>query len=159
MFDGSIGENIAYGKPGAGNEEIIIAARSAEAWEFINKLPQGLDTPVGERGVRLSGGQRQRISLARAILKDPPILVLDEATSAVDNETEAAIQRSLVKISINRTVIVIAHRLSTIVAADNIVVLHEGNIVEHGVHQSLLDSGGHYARQWQVQTGLNQQRL
>ncbi len=153
LFDGSIAENIAYGKPEATREEIINAARSAEAWEFIAKLTNGLDTPVGERGVRLSGGQRQRLSLARAILKNPPILVLDEATSAVDNETEAAIQRSLAKVSIDRTVIVIAHRLSTIVNADNIVVLHEGRIAEQGVHQALLEAVGPYARQWRVQTG------
>ncbi len=153
LFDGSIADNISYGRPGATIDEITLAARSAEAWEFIEKLPEGLNTAVGERGIRLSGGQRQRLSLARAILKNPPVLVLDEATSAVDNETEAAIQRSLAKISIDRTVIVIAHRLSTIVAADNIVVINNGQIAEQGTHVELLEYKGHYANQWRVQTG------
>ena len=116
-------------------------------------LPEGLDTPVGERGVRLSGGQRQRLSLARALLKDPPILVLDEATSAVDNETEAAIQRSLKRIGHKRTVIMIAHRLSTIVDADSIAVIEGGKVLEQGTHRELLEQDGAYANQWRVQTG------
>jgi ATP-binding cassette, subfamily B, bacterial len=153
LFEGSIRDNIAYGRPDASEADVIEAARTAEAWEFIQALPQGLDTPVGERGVRLSGGQRQRLSLARALLKDPPILVLDEATSAVDNETEAAIQRSLAKIGHGRTVIMIAHRLSTIVHADEIVVIDGGRVVEQGTHAELLDSGGRYTAQWKVQTG------
>ncbi|MCE8050097.1 ABC transporter ATP-binding protein [Halomonas daqingensis] len=153
LFEGSIRDNIAYGKPDASEEAVIEAARTAEAWEFIQALPQGLDTAVGERGVRLSGGQRQRLSLARALLKDPPILVLDEATSAVDNETEAAIQRSLAKIGHGRTVIMIAHRLSTIVHADEIVVVDGGRVVEQGSHAELLQRGGRYAAQWRVQTG------
>ncbi|WP_085917261.1 ABC transporter ATP-binding protein [Halomonas sp. CSM-2] len=153
LFEGSIRDNIAYGKPDADEEAIIDAAKTAEAWSFIETLPQGLDTPVGERGVRLSGGQRQRLSLARALLKDPPILVLDEATSAVDNETEAAIQRSLKRIAHGRTVIMIAHRLSTIVHADEIVVIEKGRVAERGTHQSLLADNGHYAAQWRVQTG------
>ncbi|PCF97091.1 ABC transporter ATP-binding protein [Vreelandella nigrificans] len=153
LFEGSIRDNIAYGKPEAGEAEIIDAAKTAEAWGFIETLPQGLDTPVGERGVRLSGGQRQRLSLARALLKDPPILVLDEATSAVDNETEAAIQRSLKRIAHGRTVIMIAHRLSTIVHADEIVVIEKGQVAERGSHSSLLAANGHYAAQWRVQTG------
>ncbi len=153
LFEGSIRDNIAYGRPDAGEAEIVEAARTAEAWEFIQALPEGLDTPVGERGVRLSGGQRQRLSLARALLKDPPILVLDEATSAVDNETEAAIQRSLRKIGHGRTVIMIAHRLSTIVHADEIVVIDAGRVVEQGTHADLLARDGRYAAQWQVQTG------
>ncbi|MGL6215313.1 ABC transporter ATP-binding protein, partial [Billgrantia desiderata] len=153
LFEGSIRDNIAYGKPDASEEAVIEAARTAEAWEFIQALPQGLDTAVGERGVRLSGGQRQRLSLARALLKDPPILVLDEATSAVDNETEAAIQRSLAKIGHGRTVIMIAHRLSTIVHADEIVVVDGGQVVEQGSHAELLQRGGRYAAQWRVQTG------
>ncbi|MCE8023144.1 ABC transporter ATP-binding protein [Billgrantia aerodenitrificans] len=153
LFEGSIRDNIAYGKPDASEEAVIEAARTAEAWEFIQALPQGLDTAVGERGVRLSGGQRQRLSLARALLKDPPILVLDEATSAVDNETEAAIQRSLAKIGHGRTVIMIAHRLSTIVHADEIVVVDGGKVVEQGSHAELLLRGGRYAAQWRVQTG------
>lgn len=153
LFEGTIRENIAYGYPDADDAAIERAARQAEAWEFIERLPQGLGTAVGERGVRLSGGQRQRLSLARALLKDPSILVLDEATSAVDNETEAAIQRSLAHIAHGRTVIVIAHRLSTIVGADEIVVLEEGRIAERGDHESLLARGGLYAAQWRVQTG------
>ena len=153
LFEGSIRDNLAYGKPGASEEEIIEAAKTAEAWSFISALPEGLDTAVGERGVRLSGGQRQRLSLARALLKDPPILVLDEATSAVDNETEAAIQRSLSRIGHNRTVIMIAHRLSTIVEADTIAVVENGRVIEQGDHQSLLARQGAYHAQWQVQTG------
>ena len=153
LFEGSIRDNLAYGKPDASEEEIIDAARTAEAWSFIEALPEGLDTPVGERGIRLSGGQRQRLSLARALLKNPPILVLDEATSAVDNETEAAIQRSLRRIGHNRTVIMIAHRLSTIVDADTIAVVENGRIVEEGDHDSLIRNNGAYAAQWRVQTG------
>ncbi|WP_075881523.1 ABC transporter ATP-binding protein [Vreelandella massiliensis] len=153
LFEGSIRDNIAYGKPDADDAAIIDAAKTAEAWSFIDTLPQGLDTPVGERGVRLSGGQRQRLSLARALLKDPPILVLDEATSAVDNETEAAIQRSLKRIAHGRTVLMIAHRLSTIVHADEIVVIEKGQVTERGTHDDLLDANGHYAAQWRVQTG------
>jgi len=153
LFEGSIRDNLAYGKPDASEEEIMEAARTAEAWSFIEGLPQGLDTPVGERGIRLSGGQRQRLSLARALLKNPPILVLDEATSAVDNETEAAIQRSLKRIGHNRTVIMIAHRLSTIVDADTIAVVENGRIVEEGDHDSLIRNNGAYAAQWRVQTG------
>lgn len=153
LFEGSIRDNLAYGKPDASEEEIMDAARTAEAWSFIEALPEGLDTPVGERGIRLSGGQRQRLSLARALLKNPPILVLDEATSAVDNETEAAIQRSLKRIGHNRTVIMIAHRLSTIVDADTIAVVENGRIVEEGDHDSLIRNNGAYAAQWRVQTG------
>lgn len=153
LFEGSIRENLAYGKPDATDADIIEAARTAEAWSFIEALPAGLETPVGERGIRLSGGQRQRLSLARALLKNPPILVLDEATSAVDNETEAAIQRSLKRIGHNRTVIMIAHRLSTIVDADTIAVVENGKVVEAGTHQQLLQQQGAYNAQWQVQTG------
>lgn len=153
LFEGSIRDNLAYGKPDATDGEIIDAARTAEAWPFIEALPDRLDTPVGERGVRLSGGQRQRLSLARALLKNPPILVLDEATSAVDNETEAAIQRSLRRIGHNRTVIMIAHRLSTIVDADAIAVIDNGQVVEQGNHESLLKKRGAYWAQWRVQTG------
>ncbi|MDR5857907.1 ABC transporter ATP-binding protein [Halomonas eurihalina] len=153
LFEGSVRDNIAYGRPEADEDEVIEAARTAEAWGFIQTLPQGLDTPVGERGVRLSGGQRQRLSLARALLKDPPILVLDEATSAVDNETEAAIQRSLARIGHGRTVIMIAHRLSTIVHADEIAVVEAGRVVERGRHDELLSRQGRYAAQWRVQTG------
>lgn len=153
LFEGTIRENLAYGNPAASDTEIIDAAKTAEAWSFIEALPEGLNTPVGERGVRLSGGQRQRLSLARALLKNPPILVLDEATSAVDNETEAAIQRSLKRIGHNRTVIMIAHRLSTIVDADSIAVIEGGKVLEKGTHRELLDQDGAYANQWRVQTG------
>lgn len=153
LFEGTIRENLAYGNPAATDADIIDAAKTAEAWSFIEALPEGLDTPVGERGVRLSGGQRQRLSLARALLKDPPILVLDEATSAVDNETEAAIQRSLKRIGHNRTVIMIAHRLSTIVDADSIAVIDGGKVLEQGTHRELLEQDGAYANQWRVQTG------
>lgn len=153
LFEGTIRENLAYGNPAATDAEIIDAAKTAEAWSFIEALPEGLDTPVGERGVRLSGGQRQRLSLARALLKNPPILVLDEATSAVDNETEAAIQRSLKRIGHNRTVIMIAHRLSTIVDADSIAVIEGGKVLEQGTHRELLEQDGAYANQWRVQTG------
>jgi len=153
LFDGSIKANIAYGKENASDDEILNAALLSESMEFINSLPEGLETVVGERGLKLSGGQRQRISLARAILKNPPILVLDEATSAVDNETEAAIQKSMQKISKNRTLLVIAHRLSTIVNADIIHVLDKGEIIESGTHQQLIDKQAAYANLWNIQTG------
>ena len=153
LFEGPVFDNIAYGNPGASVDDIVEAARAAEALDFINQLPDGFDTLVGERGVKLSGGQRQRISLARAIAKNPAVLILDEATSAVDNETEAAIQRSLARLAKDRTVLVVAHRLSTIVSADEIVVFDQGAIVERGTHNELLHSNGYYARQWQVQTG------
>lgn len=154
LFEGTVRENLAYGRPDASFEGIVQAARAAEAHEFIERLPQGYDTQVGERGVKLSGGQRQRLSIARALLKNPPVLLLDEATSAVDNETEAAIQRSLKRIAHQRTVIVIAHRLSTIVHADQILVLDDGRIVERGTHAQLVARGGTYAALWSVQTGL-----
>jgi len=153
LFHGTVRENIAYGDPNASDEAIVEAAKIAESHEFILQLPQGYDTVVGERGQKLSGGQRQRISIARAVLKNPPILILDEATSAVDNETEAAIQRSLERISLNRTTIVIAHRLSTIRHAHQIYVLHQGELVEQGDHDQLVDQDGLYAGLWKVQTG------
>lgn len=154
LFHGTVAENIAYGTFGATATDIEQAARMAEAHEFIARLPQGYDTIVGERGQKLSGGQRQRLAIARAILKNPPILVLDEATSAVDNETEAAIQRSLDKITANRTTIAIAHRLSTIRNADCIYVMEDGQLVEWGTHEDLLARGGLYASLWRVQMGL-----
>jgi ATP-binding cassette subfamily B protein len=153
LFHGSVRDNIAYGSPQATVEEIIAAAKIAEAHDFIVNLPQEYDTIVGERGQKLSGGQRQRIAIARAILKNPPILILDEATSAVDNETEAAIARSLEKITQNRTTIAIAHRLSTIRHANCIYVMEGGRIVEKGTHEELVARGGIYANLWAVQTG------
>lgn len=153
LFHGTVRENIAYGSFDADETEIIAAAQAAEAHEFIMELPQGYDTIVGERGQKLSGGQRQRISLARAILKNPPVLILDEATSAVDNETEAAIQRSLERIAVGRTTIVIAHRLSTVRNADKIFVLDRGKLCEQGQHEDLVTADGIYAALWRVQTG------
>jgi ATP-binding cassette subfamily B protein len=153
LFHGTVAENIAYGSFNATMEEIVAAAEIAEAHEFILQLPGGYDTVVGERGQKLSGGQRQRLAIARAVLKDPAILILDEATSAVDNETEAAIQRSLERITVGRTTIAIAHRLSTVRNADCIYVMEQGKIVEQGHHEDLLAQGGVYANLWQVQTG------
>ncbi|HEY0035721.1 MAG TPA: ABC transporter ATP-binding protein, partial [Longimicrobium sp.] len=153
LFDGTVRENIAYGSFHATPEQVERAARLAEAHDFVMALPEGYDTLVGERGQKLSGGQRQRIAVARAILKDPPVLVLDEATSAVDNETEAAIQRSLEHISRDRTTIAIAHRLSTVRNANRIYVMDGGRIVEQGTHDDLLRTGGMYAALWRVQTG------
>ena len=153
LFEGTVLENIDYGELNASESEVWNAAQKSEADEFINKLPQKENTIVGERGQKLSGGQRQRISIARAILKNPEILILDEATSSVDNETEAAIQRSLDILKQDRTVIVIAHRLSTVRNADIIYVLENGNVVESGNHESLLEINGVYAKLWSVQTG------
>ncbi len=153
LFSGSVRDNIAYGRPDASDAAVEAAAQAAEATPFIEALPQGYQTAVGERGVTLSGGQRQRLSIARAVLKDPPVLVLDEATSAVDNETEVAIQRSLARIVQGRTTLVIAHRLSTIRHADQIVVMEAGQITERGTHGDLLALGGTYARLWAVQSG------
>ena len=153
LFHGSVRENITYGSQDVSEQLVIEAAKIAEAHEFIMELPQGYDTIVGERGQKLSGGQRQRLSIARAVLKDPPILILDEATSSVDNETEAAIQRSLERIVIGRTTIVIAHRLSTVRNADMIYVLQHGALLESGDHDDLLLHDGLYASLWRVQTG------
>jgi ATP-binding cassette subfamily B protein len=153
LFHGSVRENLLYGSWDATDAQIEEAAVLAEAHDFIMSLPQGLETIVGERGQKLSGGQRQRIAIARAILKDPPVLILDEATSAVDNETEAAIQRSLDRISQDRTTIAIAHRLSTIRNADRICVLERGRVVELGTHEQLLAGDGIYSALWKVQTG------
>jgi ATP-binding cassette subfamily B protein len=154
LFHGSVADNIRYGQEQASAAAVRQAAELAEADAFIAALPEGYDTVVGERGQRLSGGQRQRIALARAILKDAPILVLDEATAAVDNETEAAIQRSLLQITANRTTLVIAHRLSTVRHADRIVVMDHGRIAQEGTHDALLACGGAYADLWRVQAGL-----
>ena len=154
LFHGTVRDNIAYAAPEATEAAVRESAQQAEALDFIDALPDGFDTVVGERGQRLSGGQRQRIALARAILKDAPILVLDEATAAVDNDTEAAIQRSLMHITANRTTLVIAHRLSTVRHADRIVVMDQGRIVEDGTHDQLLHQPGAYADLWRVQAGL-----
>ncbi len=153
LFHGTIAENIAYARPDASAADISAAAKAAEIDEWIDTLPDGYATIVGERGQKLSGGQRQRVSIARAVLKDPPVLILDEATSAVDNETEAAIQRSMEHIAKDRTTIVIAHRLSTIRNADMILVLDAGEVVERGQHEELVAKGGLYAQLWSVQTG------
>ncbi len=154
LFHGSVRDNIAYGRPDATTDEIVAAAEAAEAHEFILELAEGYDTIVGERGQKLSGGQRQRLSIARALLCDSPVLILDEATSAVDNETEAAIQRSLRRIAHQRTMLVIAHRLSTIRHADRIYVMDGGAVVEEGSHDDLAARGGIYAGLWSVQTGM-----
>lgn len=153
LFHGTVRENITYGTFDATDEQVFAAAKIAEAHDFIMSLPQGYETIVGERGQKLSGGQRQRISIARAVLKDPPVLILDEATSSVDNETEAAIQRSLERIAVGRTTILIAHRLSTVRNADRIYVLEHGQLREHGRHEELSTGNGIYASLWRVQTG------
>ena len=153
LFHRSVFENIAYGRPEASDAEVYEAARLANADEFIKNLPEGYDTMVGERGVKLSGGQRQRIAIARAILKNAPILVLDEATSALDSESEAAIQGALANLMKGKTSIVVAHRLSTIAGLDKIVVLNDGVIVEQGSHKELLKAGGAYAKLWGRQSG------
>ncbi|MEZ5311723.1 MAG: ABC transporter ATP-binding protein [Microthrixaceae bacterium] len=153
LFQGSVRDNLALGRPEATDAEIMAAADLAEARDFIEAMPAGLDTIVGERGQKLSGGQRQRLTIARAILADPAILVLDEATSAVDNETEAAIQRSLQKVAVGRTTVVVAHRLSTIRHAHRIHVMDAGEVVESGTHEELVELGGLYAALWKVQTG------
>jgi ATP-binding cassette subfamily B protein len=153
LFYGTVAQNIAYGVPNASKEAIEEAARAAEAHDFITSLPNGYETFVGERGQKLSGGQRQRLSIARALLTDSPILILDEATSAVDNETEAAIQRSLTRIGHNRTMVVIAHRLSTIRHADTIYVIDKGRVTQTGTHDDLIAGPGIYRNLWNVQTG------
>ena len=154
LFPTTIRGNIRYGKEDATDDEVEHAAVIAEAFDFIEALPKGWDTLVGEGGYRLSGGQRQRIAIARAILKDAPLLILDEATSAVDNETEAALQRSISKISQDRTTIIVAHRLSTVRNADSIVVFENGSLIEQGTHDDLVAHDGKYAALWRVQTGI-----
>jgi len=153
LFAGTLGENIAYGRLGAGEDEILAAARRAQLDDLLTQLPKGLDTLIGERGVKLSGGQKQRLSIARIFLKNPPILILDEATSALDTETERAIQQALEELSRGRTTLVIAHRLATIRGADRIVVVDDGRVVEQGRHDELLARGGVYRRLHEAQFG------
>ena len=148
LFNDTIGYNIAYGREGASRDEVVAAARAARIHDFIESLPEGYETAVGERGLKLSGGEKQRVAIARTILKDPPILILDEATSALDTPTEREIQAELKRLGENRTVLMIAHRLSTVVDADEIVVLDRGRVVERGTHAALLAKGGQYAEMW-----------
>ena len=148
LFNDTIRYNIAYGRDGATEDEIVAAAQAAQIHGFIESLPEGYDTQVGERGLKLSGGEKQRVGIARTLLKNPPILLLDEATSALDTETEAEIQTALKRAGEGRTVITIAHRLSTIADADRIVVLEKGEVVEEGTHEALLARGGRYAQLW-----------
>jgi ATP-binding cassette, subfamily B, bacterial len=154
LFHGTVRDNILFGSPNASEEEMIAAATAANAHLFINELPNGYDTLIGERGVKLSGGQKQRLSIARALLKDAPILILDEATSSVDTETEMLIQQALERLMRGRTVILIAHRLSTVRNADQIVVLEDNRIVECGRHAALLEQDGLYRRLYRVQQNL-----
>jgi ATP-binding cassette, subfamily B, heavy metal transporter len=151
LFNDTIFYNIAYGRPSASRDEVIDAARAAHIHEFIVSLPDGYDTPVGERGLKLSGGEKQRVAIARALLKNPPVMVFDEATSALDSRSERAIQAELDRISADRTALVIAHRLSTVVGADQILVLERGRIVERGAHRELLAAGGVYENMWRLQ--------
>lgn len=155
LFDDTVRNNIAYSRPEANDEEVRQAAKAACAWEFIERLPLGLDTMIGENGVRMSGGQRQRLAIARAILRDPPLLILDEATSSLDSESEKLVQEALSNLMKNRTTLVIAHRLSTVQHADRILVLHQGQIVEMGTHQELLKKGGYYTRLYNTQFALS----
>lgn len=153
MFHRSLLDNIRYGQLDASDEAVHTAAQQAHATEFINELPDGFETLVGERGVKLSGGQRQRVAIARAMLKNAPILVLDEATSALDSESEVLIQDALWRLMEGRTAIVIAHRLSTIQKMDRIIVLDKGSIVEQGTHKELIEQNGTYAKLWAHQSG------
>ncbi len=151
LFNDTIGYNIRYGRWDATEEEVRQAARMAQLADFIESLPQGYDTPVGERGLKLSGGEKQRVAIARTILKAPPILILDEATSALDTATEQEIQSAIDSVAKNRTTLVIAHRLSTVVNADQIIVLQDGAIAERGTHAELIARGGLYAAMWDRQ--------
>jgi subfamily B ATP-binding cassette protein MsbA len=152
LFNGSVFDNIAFGMKDIRPEEVITAAKVANAHEFIEKMPEGYQTNIGDRGVKLSGGQRQRLSIARAVLKNPPILILDEATSALDTESERLVQEAIVNLMKNRTSVVIAHRLSTIQFADEIVVLQKGSIVERGTHAELLERKGIYHKLHEMQS-------
>lgn len=156
LFNDTIGYNIEYGRPGASTEDVREAAGMAQVAAFIESLPKGYDTPVGERGLKLSGGEKQRVAIARTILKSPSILILDEATSALDTKTERDIQAALDEVSRNRTTVVIAHRLSTVVNADEILVLRDGQIAERGNHMALLKQDGLYAQMWNRQREANE---
>jgi subfamily B ATP-binding cassette protein MsbA len=155
LFNDTVANNISYGMPGASRESVVSAARSANAWEFIEKMPDGLDTVIGERGVMLSGGQRQRLSIARALLLNPPILILDEATSSLDTESERLVQAAINNVMENRTVLVVAHRLSTIRHADMILVLESGVVVERGTHEELLEKNSRYKYFHDIQFARN----
>jgi ATP-binding cassette subfamily B protein len=154
LFAGTVLENIRYGRPNASNEEIIEAAKQANAHDFIMALHNGYDTDIGQRGVKLSGGQKQRLSIARVFLKNPPIIIFDEATSSLDNESEKAVQNALEKLATNRTTIVIAHRLSTVRHAQRILVLTESGIVEQGTHDDLMALGGAYSNLYNMQLSM-----
>ena len=151
LFSGSVRDNVRYARPDASDADVIAAAKAAHAWEFIERLPEGLDTRVGERGVKLSGGQRQRLAIARVFLKDPAIVVLDEATSSLDSESERLVEEAMQELLEGRTTLIIAHRLSTVLRADRVVVLDAGSIVEEGRHAELLERDGIYARLYRGQ--------
>ena len=157
LFSTSVMENIRYGRLEATDEEVIEAAKAANAEEFIKELPEGYDTKLGERGLNLSGGQRQRLAIARAILKNPRVLILDEATSALDTESEKIVQDALDNLMVGRTSFVIAHRLSTIFNADQIFVVENGHLREHGTHEELLAAGGLYSNLYNIQFRQNQE--
>ncbi|MEO5935171.1 MAG: ATP-binding cassette domain-containing protein, partial [Duganella sp.] len=159
LFNDTIEYNIAYGQPGASKERIVAAARAASIHDFIESLPDGYATMVGERGLKLSGGEKQRVAIARTLLKNPAILIFDEATSALDSKAEQAIQAQLKEIARSRTTMVIAHRLSTVADAQQILVLDHGRIVERGTHQSLLAADGLYAQMWQRQQAKADEEL
>ena len=154
LFDGTVRDNVTYGLRGVPAEAVVAAVRDANAWDFVSQMPAGLDTPVGEKGARLSGGQKQRLAIARALIRNPRVLILDEATSALDTETEALIQEALARLMRGRTTFVVAHRLSTIRNARRIVVLDQGRIAEIGSHETLVRSGGLYARLHSRQAGV-----
>ena len=155
LFNDTLKYNIRYGRPDASFEEVQEAARAAHLAEFIERLPDGYDTRVGERGLKLSGGEKQRVAIARTLLKNPPILIFDEATSALDSKTEKAIQAELEQAAIGRTALIIAHRLSTVMSADEILVLDGGKVVERGTHRALLERDGAYAHMWALQQQEN----